>query len=356
MKNMKIQLTEQKSVFNYAEPYIIAEIGSNHNGDMVLAKELIDSANTCGADAVKFQSFTNKSLISKEEYNRNQSYDDGDGGKKHFGSLREMVEKYYLREKQHFELAEYCKKIKINFCSTPFSIPEVDLLQKLDVPFYKIASMDINNYQLLKHVAQKHIPILLSTGMATLAEIENAVKIIENEGNQQIVILHCVAIYPTKYEDINLKNILMLQKAFKYPIGFSDHTIGTSAPLASIVLGSCLIEKHFTLNKDMEGWDHAISADPKELEALVKESKNVQKSLGSFNRVVSSDEEEKKLKFRRSIVASKDLKKGETIKVDDLDVKRPGTGISLEEMENVIGRILKNDVGEDELLKKEDLI
>jgi len=353
---MKIQLTKQKSVFNYSEPYIIAEIGSNHNGDMNLAKELIDSAKSCGADAVKFQSFTNKSLIAKEEYDRNQSYDDGDGGKKHFGSLKEMVEKYYLREEQHFELSEYCKKMEIDFCSTPFSNDEVDLLQKLNVSFYKVASMDINNYGLLKYIAKKKKPIILSTGMATLAEISNAVKIIENEGNNQIVILHCIAIYPPKVEDINLNNIPMLQKAFEYPVGFSDHTIGTAIPLASVTLGSCLIEKHFTLDKDMAGWDHAISANPKELEEIVKESKNVQKSLGSFNRLVTEAEEGKKLKFRRSILATKKLNKGEYIKLEDLDVKRPGTGISPDEMKYVVGREILRDIGEDELIKWEDLI
>ncbi len=353
---MKIQLTKQKTVFNYSAPYIIAEIGSNHNGDMVIAKELIDSAKACGADGVKFQSFTNKSLIAKEEYDRNQSYDDGDGGKKHFGSLKEMVDKYYLREEQHFELAEYCKVIGIDFCSSAFSNSEVDLLQKLDVPFYKVASMDVNNYQLLTYIAQKGKPIIISTGMATLGEIDNAVKIIENEGNYQIVILHCIAIYPPKIKDINLNNIVMLQKAFDYPIGFSDHTKGTSIPLASVTLGSCLIEKHFTLDKDMAGWDHAISADPKELEEIVKESKNVQKSLGSYNRIISEAEKEKILKFRRSIVAVKNLKKDKTISIDDLDAKRPGTGIAPNHVAFVIGRKLSRDVQEDDLLSWEDLI
>ena len=351
---MKIQLTKQKAVFNYSEPYIIAEIGSNHNGDIVIAKELIDSAKACGADAVKFQSFTNKSLIAKEEYDRNQSYNDGDGGKKHFGSLKEMVDKYYLREEQHFELAEYCKKIGIDFCSTPFSTSEVDLLQKLDVPFYKVASMDVNHYRLLKHIAQKQKPIILSTGMATLAEIDNAVKIIENEGNHQIVILHCIAIYPPKIKDINLNNIVMLQKAFDYPIGFSDHSKGTSIPLASVALGSCIIEKHFTLDKNMEGWDHAISADPKELKEIVDGSKNVHKSLGSFKRIISEAEKEKILKFRRSIVAVRNLKKGETISIDDLDAKRPGTGIAPNEMKYVVGRKVLRDIGEDELIKWSD--
>jgi sialic acid synthase SpsE len=352
---MKIQLTKQKTVFNYSEPYIIAEIGANHNGSMDLAKELIDSAKACGADAAKFQSFTNKSLIAKEEYDRNQSYDDGDGGKKHFGSLKKMVDKYYLREEQHFELAKYCKVIGIDFCSSAFSNSEVDLLQKLDVPFYKVASMDVNNYQLLTYIAQKQKPIILSTGMATLAEIDNAVKIIENEGNHQIVILHCIAIYPPKIKDINLNNIVMLQKAFDYPIGFSDHTKGTAIPLASVALGSCLIEKHFTLDKDMAGWDHAISADPKELEEIVKESKNVEKSLGSYNRIISEAEKEKILKFRRSIISVRNLKKNKTISIDDLDAKRPGTGIPPDEMNYVVGRKVNRDIKEDELICWEDL-
>ena len=352
---MKVQLTNKKAVFNYAEPYIIAEIGANHNGDMKIAKELIDSAKSCNADAVKFQSWTNKSLIAKEEYDRNQSYDDGDGGKKHFGSLREMVDKYYLREEQHYELAEYCKKIGIDFCSSPFSSKEVDLLQKCDVPFYKVASMDINNHQLLKYIANKQKPILISTGMSTLSDICDAIRIIENEGNNQIVILHCIAIYPPKVEDINLNNIVMLQKAFDYPIGFSDHSKGTSITLASVALGSCLIEKHFTLDKDMPGWDHAISANPKELNEIVKESKNIHKSLGSHSRVLSADEEEKKIKFRRSITTKRVIKEGEIINLDDLDVKRPGTGIPPNEMKYLVGRIVKRDIGDDELINWDDV-
>jgi sialic acid synthase SpsE len=352
---MQISLTKNRVIHNYSNPYIIAEIGANHNGDMSLAKKLVDSAKSCGVDAVKFQSWTPKSVNSKEEYNRNQSYDDGDEGKKHFGSLKEMVDKYYLTEDQHYEIAEYCNELEIDFCSTPFSIYEVDLLQKLDIPFYKVASMDVNNYQLLSYIAQKQKPIILSTGMATIAEIDNAVKVIEKEGNNQIVILHCIAIYPPKIKDINLNNIAMLQKAFDYPIGFSDHSKGTSIPLASIALGSCLIEKHFTLDKDMPGWDHAISADPKELMEIVKESKNIQKSLGSFNRIVSADEEEKKMKFRRSLVVVRNLKKGETIRTDDLDAKRPGTGIPPNEINSVIGRKVSRDIQEDELINRIDL-
>jgi len=352
----KVQINKTKKVFNYSEPYIIAEIGANHNGDIDLAKKIIDSAKECGADAVKFQSWTPKTLISKAEYELNQSYDDGDGGKKHFGSLEEMVTKYYLREEQHYELKDYCDRIGIDFCSSPFSIEEVDLLIKLDVPFLKIASMDINNLNLLKHMAKCQKPIILSTGMASLSEIETAIKTIENEGNFQIVILHCISIYPPKYKDIHLNNLLMLQQAFDYPIGFSDHTIGTSIPLASVALGACVIEKHFTLDKDMPGWDHQISANPQELKEIVTESKNIQKSLGNFKRVVSEDEEGKKLKFRRSIVVKRAMNVGEIINENDITSKRPGTGIPPNEIEFVVGRTLKTDLKEDQLINWKDLV
>lgn len=353
---MKIKLTKSKEVYNFSEPYIIAEIGANHNGDIELAKKIIDSAKDCGADAVKFQSWTPKSLIAKEEYDRNQSYDDGDGGKKHFGTLKEMVEKYYLTEEQHYELNDYCNSINIDFCSSPFASDEANLLQKINVPFFKVASMDINNLELLKHIAKLQKPMLLSTGMATLSEIETAVKTIEEQGNNQIIILHCISIYPPKYKDIHLRNITMLQQVFKYPIGFSDHSIGTSIPLASVALGACVIEKHFTLDTDMPGWDHAISANPKELKEIVTESKNIAKALGNFHRTVSQDEEDKKLKFRRSIVTEKDLEKGQIIKKEDLTFKRPGTGIAPNEMKYVIGRKINRNFNEDELINWEDLV
>lgn len=319
----------RREIKNYAEPYIIAEIGANHNGDIELAKQIIDKAIECGADAVKFQSWTPTSLICKEEYDRNQVYTDSP--KKHFGSLKEMVEKYYLREE------------------------EVDLLMKLDVPFIKVASMDMNNLELLKYMAKQKKPIILSTGMSTLAEIEKAIEVIEGEGNNQIVLLHCISIYPPAYEDINLNNIPMLEKTFGYPVGFSDHTIGTSIPLAAVTLGSCIIEKHFTLDKDMPGWDHEISADPSELKVICEESKNIVKSLGSFKRIVSEAEKEKLKKFRRSIIIARDMKKGEEIKLEDLEFKRPGTGIRPDEVKYVIGKKLMRDIEKDEILKWEDI-
>lgn len=343
-----------KEIKNFSEPYIVAEIGANHNGDMDLAKKLIKSAVECGADAVKFQSWNPKSIISKLVYEQNQSYNDSP--KKHFGSLKEMVEKYYLREEQHFELKKYCKNNSIEFCSTPFSKEEVDLLIKLDVPFIKVASMDINNIELLKYVAKQGKPIVLSSGMATLAEIEQAVKTIEDQNNYQIVILHCISIYPPQYKDINLNNIKMLQQTFDYPIGFSDHTLGVFIPLASVALGCCLIEKHFTIDRDLPGWDHEISADPSELKVICEESKKIAEALGNFKRTVSEAEKEKLKIFRRSIVVNREMTKGETIKLEDLDFKRPGTGISPDEIKYVIGRNLKKNKEYDELLYWEDLV
>ncbi|MCO5249195.1 MAG: N-acetylneuraminate synthase family protein [Chitinophagales bacterium] len=338
-----------KEIYNFSSPYIIAEIGANHNGDMNLAKIMIDSAKECGADCVKFQSWSPTSLIAKEEYDRNQSYDDSP--KKHFGSLKEMVEKYYLREEQHYELKDYCSSIGIDFCSTPFSEKEVDILEKCNVPFYKIASMDINNRQLLEYVAEKHKPIVLSTGMATLAEIDNAVNLLTQKGCKEISLLHCISIYPPAYEDINLNNITMLQKAFELPIGFSDHSIGVSIPLSSIALGACIIEKHFTTDKNLPGWDHEISANPEELTIICREGKNVNTALGSSKRIVSKAEEEKKAKFRRSIVIKDDLKAGHILESKDLTSKRPGTGISPDLIDSIIGRTLKVNLEADTVLK-----
>ena len=335
------------------KPYIIAEIGANHNGDMSLAKNMIKEAKRCGADAVKFQSWTPSSLISKEEYDNNQVYTDSP--KKHFGSLKDMVQKYYLRDEQHFELKKYCDSLEIDFCSTPFSKGEVDLLIKLNIPFIKVASMDINNLELLKYIAKTKKTVILSTGMSTIGEIEKAIETIEGEGNSQIILLHCISIYPPKYDDINLNNIPMLEKTFGYPVGFSDHTIGISIPLASVVLGSCIIEKHFTLDKSMPGWDHEISADPDELEIICNESQNIVKSLGSFRRIVSKDESEKLKKFRRSVVLERNVKAGEILKLEDLDFKRPGTGIKPDEIKYILERKVVRNIEKDEILKWEDI-
>jgi N,N'-diacetyllegionaminate synthase len=333
-------------------PYIIAEVGSNHNGDMDLCRRLIDAAALAGADAVKFQSWTDKSLIAEEEYSRNTEYSDK---KKHFGSLREMVTAYQLTSSQHVDAHAYCRERGIAFCSTPFSAEEVDLLEDLGVPFFKIASMDIVHLPLLRHVARKQRPIMLSTGMATLGEIEQAVETIRGEGNEQIILLHCISIYPPEYETIHLRNMAMLQQAFDVPVGFSDHTLGTAIPLAAIALGACVIEKHFTLDQDMAGWDHAISADPQQLQTIVAEGKNIFAAMGSSRRSVEAAEMEKRKKFRRSLVTRRSLSHGHVLTEADLDAKRPGTGIAPDKISYVLGRRLNSDLSADRVLHWSDL-
>ncbi len=332
-------------------PYIIAEVGSNHNGNMDLCRQMIDAAAAGGAHAVKFQSWTDSSLIAEEEYLRNIDYSDK---KKHFGSLREMVTAYQLTVEQHHEARSHCAAQGIAFCSTPFSQQEVDLLEELDVPFFKIASMDIVHIPLLKYVARKKRPVMISTGMATMSEIERAVQTVQDEGNDQIVLLHCISIYPPQYDTINLRNMATLQRAFDLPVGFSDHTLGTAIPLAAIAIGACVIEKHFTLDQDMPGWDHAISANPEQLRTIVEEGRNIFAALGESVRTVSAAEMEKRKKFRRSLVAHRKLERGTLISEGDLDAKRPGTGIAPNEIAYVVGRRLTTDVAADQVLRWED--
>ena len=350
MKTVKIK---NREITNYSTPYIIAEIGANHNGDMELAKRMILSAKKAGADCVKFQSWTPKSLISREEYESNQVYNDSK--KKHFGSLKEMVHKYALTDAQHRDLKEFCDENEIEFASSPFSAEEAKLLNDIGVAFFKIASMDINYLDFIKEVASYQKPVILSTGMANIAEIEKAINACLEVGNNQVILLHCISIYPPEYQDIHLNNIPMLQQTFDLPVGFSDHTIGTAIPLASAALGACVIEKHFTLDKDLPGWDHEVSANPEELEVICTGSKNISRSLGNYQRTGSEAEENKKLKFRRSLVVKKDLKKGHVLKEEDLTAKRPGTFIPPNEIDYVLGRSLKNDLTADDILKRENL-
>ncbi|MCM3874391.1 MAG: N-acetylneuraminate synthase family protein [Pyrinomonadaceae bacterium] len=328
-------------------PYIVAEIGSNHNGDMDLCKRLIDAAKDCGADAAKFQSWSKWSLISKAEYARNTKY-----GTDHakLPSLEDEVEKYQLNPEQHREVAEHCRKRDITFFSSCFSSSEIELLESLDVPAYKIASMDVNHLPLLERVAQTRKPVILSTGLATLGEIERALSVLREGGAGEVALLHCVSIYPSAPEIVNLRNMATMQSAFDVPVGYSDHSIGASIPLAAVALGACIIEKHFTLDKGMEGWDHAVSADPLEMSHLVQESRNVFSSLGSSVRAVNESQLAKRKVFRRRMVAIRSLKKGESLTPNDIDFKRPGSGIRPDELEYVVGRPLLRDLqSEDEI-------
>lgn len=332
---------------NY-RPYIVAEIGSNHNGDMGLCKRLIDAAADAGADAVKFQSWSEKSLIAEEEYERNTQYNDK---KRHFGTLREMVSAYQFTPDQHYEAYRHCEGRGIAFSSSCFSEPEVDLLNELAVPFLKIASMDVTNLPLLSYAARTKRPLVISTGMATLGEIEKAVRTVRAAGNEQIVLLHCVSLYPPEDGSVNLRNMATLRAAFALPTGYSDHTLGVPVALGAVALGACMIEKHFTLDKDMAGWDHAISADPNELTRIVADTRRVFDSLGSSERRICERETEKRKQLRRSLVAKNPLERGHKLRQGDLVAKRPGTGIPPDMAEYVIGRTMAVDINEDEVLR-----
>ncbi|HVP13533.1 MAG TPA: N-acetylneuraminate synthase family protein [Phycisphaerae bacterium] len=323
---------------NGQPPFFIAEIGANHNGDMDLCRRLIDAAADAGADAVKFQSWTDKSLLALGEYAAQDDF------------LRQ-ARKHQLSPEQHHMARERCRAKGVMFCSTPFSAGEADMLEGLDVPFFKISSMDVNHHAFLRHVARKKRPIILSTGMATLGEIEQAVMAIRSEGNDDIVLLHCVSLYPPNAETVNLRNIRMLSDVFGLPAGFSDHTIGVGCPLAAVALSACVVEKHFTLDKKMPGWDHAVSADPTEMATIIREGREIWKALGRYERTLTKEEVEKRNVFRRSLVTKRSMKAGEVITREDLDCKRPGWGIPPNELEYVVGRKLSEDVAAEQVLR-----
>ncbi len=338
---------------NYGKPYIIAEIAANHNGDMELAKEMILKAKECGADCVKFQSWSKDSLFSRRVYRDNYFLRDDYRNRTDY-TLEEIVDKYSIGKKEHTLLKEFCDEIGIDFASTGFCKEEVDfLVDELRVPFIKVASMDVNNIPFLKYIASKNIPVIISTGLCELSDVVDSIKCLEDNGCKQIVILHCVSIYPPKDDQVNLNNIEMYKKLFDYPIGYSDHTLGVIAPIMSLTMGVCMLEKHFTLDKNMVGWDHKISANPDELKQIADAAAVGYKMLGSYNKVVNEDEERRNA-FQRSIVAARDLKAGEILQESDIDYKRPGTGISPKYYNFVIGRRLIKDVSYDELFTWED--
>ncbi len=332
-------------------PYIIAEIGANHNGDMALCRRLIDAARECGVDAVKFQSWSKSSLISNAEYARNTRYVKD----QRVPSLEEAVEQYQLTAEQHRVIARYCAEQGVVFFSSCFSQAEIDLLESLDVPAYKVASMDVNHLPLLRAVAATGKPVILSTGMATLGEVERALATLREANSGPVALLHCVSIYPTPPADVHLRTMATWRDAFDVPVGFSDHTLGAAVPLAAVALGACIIEKHFTTDKALEGWDHGISADPAEMRAVVEGSREVFAALGKAARTLSADEMKKRAAFRRRMVARRPMRKGERLTAGDVEFKRPGTGIQPDELAYVVGRPLARDVAAEDELEWQDL-
>lgn len=342
-----------EEIKNFSRPYIIAELGSNHNGDIELAKKMIKKAKECGADCVKFQSWTKETIFSKKVYQDNYFLNDDYRDRNDF-TLEEIVEKFSVSEKELFDLKEYCDEVGIDFSSTPFSKREVDfLVDVLNVDFIKIASMDLNNHPFLEYIAKKGKPIVLSVGLSTLADIDDTIRMIRNAGNEKIVILHCVSIYPPRDYEVNLNNIDMLRNLYNLPVGYSDHTLGFTAPILAIGKGACIIEKHFTLDKDMFGWDHKISANPEELKIIVDECNRAYKMLGNYYKEVNESDERKDA-FRRSIVVNKNIKRGQVINAEDLDFKRPGNGIEPKYINFIIGKEAKRDLESDEIIMMED--
>ncbi len=335
---MKIKLTDSYDVFNGCKPYLIAEVGSNHNGDMELASEMIKSAKVAGADCVKFQSWTKNSLYSKSIFESDPE-------------LEATLDQVAVSEEDLRECKKIADNIGIDMISTPFSEKEADfLVDELKVPFMKVASMDLNNYPLLEYVAKKGLPIVLATGLGELHEIDKAVKTIENAGNSNIILLHCISMYPPEDKDVNLNNIDTLMRIYPYPIGFSDHTLGFSIALAASAKGACVIEKHFTTDKTLPGCDQSISIDPDELDIISRETKRINDSLGEY-RIIAPEGPEKRSAFRRSLVAARDIKGGAMIDQSDITQKRPGHGIPPGKIDEVIGRKVLRDISADDLIR-----
>lgn len=350
---MNIELMNGRHISNWGDPYFIAELASNHNGDMDLAKQMIKKAKESGADCVKFQSWTKNTIFSKVVYQQNSFLKDDYRNRKDY-TLEEIVEKFSVSEEQLMTLKVYCEEIGIDFATTPFSEREVDFLcNVLKPPFIKIASMDLNNYPFLDYVARKQLPIVISTGLSELYEIDEAIRVIEASGNRQIIILHCVSTYPTPESDVNLKRIETLRNLYQYPVGFSDHSLGISIPLASIAMGACIVEKHMTLDREMFGWDHKISALPDEMASICREGKRIWQAVGD-GRIHRVESEERLEAFRRSIVSARLIKKGEIINANDLDFKRPGNGFKPGLAKFIIGRTAKRDIPVDKVLDNDD--
>ena len=351
-----MKLTKNKILQNNDIPYVIAEIGSNHNGDMDLAKELIIQAKEAGADCVKFQSWNKNSIFAREKYEDNYFLADDYRDRSDY-DLEEIVEEYSISEQELLDMKNFSNSIGIDCTSTPFSKSEADfLVDKMATPFIKVASMDLNNYPFLEYLAKKGKPMIISTGLSELYEIDRAIKVIENAGNNSIALLHCVATYPPEDSDVNLNNIQTLMSIYPaYPIGFSDHTLGTAIPLAAVSMGACVIEKHFTLDKEMEGWDHKVSATKDEMKVIVDDAKRIVTAMGSF-RISATESDEKKKEFRRSIVITRDMQKGDVIVESDIDYKRPGGNLDPSMTAFIIGRTVKKDIGMDSILTLKDIV
>lgn len=331
---------------------VIAEVGVNHNGSIERGIKLIEAAANAGADVVKFQTYKANQIVTKKAPRYwDERLNDDNGGTQYdtFSKLDSMsIEGYKAFKKR-------CEELNVIFTSTPFNLPDVDLLEKIGVDVYKISSSDITYVQLLKYVAQKGKPIILSTGCATIGEIERAVDIIYRQGNKDIILQHCILQYPCDDENANLVKMQKIQEIFPdIPVGYSDHTIGITIPAMSVAMGAVTVEKHFTIdNKLPDSPDHKLSANPKELKEMIKMIRTIEKAKGYFKNGYYPAEEAAYLNARKSLVSNCFIKKGTVITEDMLTAKRPGTGIYPEYIDFVVGSTAKVDIEEDTTITKE---
>ena len=328
--------------------FIIAEAGVNHNGSIDLAYKLIDVAVESGADAVKFQTFKAENIASKNAPKAEYQKQTTDVSESQF----DMLKKLELDVETHKELITYCKQKDIIFLSTPFDHESIDLLCDLGLKIFKIPSGEITNLPYLKHIGSLSEQVILSTGMSTLEEVGDALNILTNAGTlkENITVLHANTMYPTPMEDVNLNAMLTIQKEFGLAVGYSDHTLGIEVDIAAVVMGASIIEKHFTLDKTMEGPDHEASLEPEELKEMVASIRNIEKALGSSEKKPSPSESSNIKVVRKSIIANQNIKKGDLLTDKNISVKRPGGGISPMQWDEIIGVAASKDYNADELI------
>lgn len=327
---------------------IIAEAGVNHNGSLELAFELIAAASDAGADVVKFQTFKAEDLVTQSATKADYQLGTTDVQETQF----EMLKKLELSYDMHLKLISRCKEKGIRFSSTGFDASSVDVLIELGVDFLKVPSGEITNLPYLRHVGTKSLPIILSTGMSSMQEVKDAIRILEEAGSKKsdITVLHCNTEYPTPMEDVNLRAMLSMENELGVKVGYSDHTLGVEVPIAAVAMGATAIEKHFTLDRTMEGPDHVASLEPEELKQMVGSIRNIEKAMGDGSKSPSESEQKNISVARKSIVASKKIKFGEKFTEDNLAVKRPGTGISPLKWDEILGLESKKDFQADELI------
>ena len=327
---------------------IIAEAGVNHNGSIDRAKKLVDVACEAGADFVKFQTFKAKTVVTRTADKAEYQKESTGAAESQF----EMIKKLELNRTAHLELIQHCGKRDIRFLSTAFDHDSIDLLAELNIPFYKIPSGEITNLPYMRHVGRMGKPVVMSTGMATLDEVRDAMDVLLKAGvkKDDLTILHCNTEYPTPMEDVNLKAMLTIRDELDVKIGYSDHTLGIEIPIAAVALGATVIEKHFTLDRFLPGPDHAASLEPEELKAMVVAIRNIEKAIGDGVKKPSHSEIKNIQIARKSIVAKKPIKKGEIFSEENLTAKRPGTGISPMDWDKVVGSLSKHDFTIDEII------